>query len=153
MSFVKNIRQGDSFSMRFTLKMPKPNVQIWAEGAGQGGIVEYWADYKTWVAAARGNESEEAFLEERAPDVSRIYVPDLTGWTPKMDLRDGGNKIADLDVRFEAQESAGFVLSMTPAFTATLQVKTYASQLQLSKDDRVLSGAEAKFTVIGDITK
>lgn len=151
MSFSITIKAGDSYAYRFPVLEPKSNAEIWAEGGNTGGIEEYWADFAQWIAD--GNPSDEsAFLNDRAPDVVHQRAMNLTGWTVRADMRDGGTKVADLDVRIESEEWGGMVINLPADLTSQFEAKTFDAQIEYSKDDGVLSSDVIKITVVKDVT-
>ncbi|XAT57841.1 hypothetical protein GN241_11000 [Rhodobacteraceae bacterium IMCC1335] len=151
MSFSITIKAGDSYAFRFPVLEPKSNAEIWAEAGGSGGIDGYWADYATWIAA--GNTADEAaFLKNRAGDVVSLRAMDLAGWSVRGHMREGGTKIADLDVRVESEDWGGMVLHLPASQTAEWDAKTYDAQIEYAKDNSVFSSDVIKITVQKDVT-
>lgn len=151
MSFALTIKAGDSYAFRFPALEPKANAEIWAEGSGAGGIDAYWADFASWVAGGKESD-EDAFLKDRAPDVVRQRVVDLTGWSVRAHMREGATKISDLDVQMETAAFGGLVMTLPAAQTETWESKTYDAQIEFSKDNKVISSDVIKITVQKDVT-
>ena len=151
MSFALTLKAGDSYAFRFPALEPKPNAEVWAEGGGTGGIDAYWADFASWVAEGK-EADEDAFLNDRAPDVVRQRVVDLTGWAVRAHMREGATKISDLDVQMETAAFGGLVMTLPAEQTETWEAKTYDAQIEFSKDNKVISSDVIKITVQKDVT-
>ena len=151
MSFSITLKQGDTRAYRIPVLEPKSAAEVWAEGGGTGGIDGYWADFAAWIAGG-GAGGMEAFLQDRAPDVVRNRVVDLTDFSVRCHMRSGGQKIADLDVRFESRPHGGLYLHFPAAQTAGFDIGTYTAQVEFTKGEQVVSSDIIKITIEGDVT-
>ena len=151
MSFSLTIKAGDSYAFRFPALEPKTNVEIWSEKGHPGGISGYWEDFKAWVDGGN-DEDEEAFLNDRAKDIVRHRITDLTGWSILAHMRDGSSLVDTLDVRAEVPQFGGLMMYLPATQTADWDAKTYQAQIQFSKGSTVLSSDIITIKVEKDVT-
>lgn len=151
MAFSITLKQGDTKSFRFPVLEPKSSTEIWAEAGNTGGIDSYWQDFASWVAGG-GSEDTEEFLKDRAPNIVRNKVVNLTGFSVRCHMRSGGQKIADLDVRIETVLYGGMVIHFPATQTQQFNPGSYTAQIEFTKGDSVFSSEAMTITVEGDVT-